>query len=677
MSNSQNTEPQHEHGMLHFEPSAYLQRLIGRELVADRYLALAELVKNAYDAGASEVTVTLSREKDTPQKLIVQDNGSGMTLEQFERFWMMPGYSEKGAQAASAADQSSDSSSNKGNGRTLLGEKGIGRFAADKLAHHLAVVSRVLRHTEALRVVFDWDDFNDRSKKMRDVNIPFEQISEHPFGRFGTGTRLELDDLREKWELKDWRKLRRELADLVTPFQGAKKFKIIANCEGQVTAAWKSGEIPSRIEAKDGYHYRFELTRAGKLRGSVKYPQYVEQEARKENIPLPQFESRDSYTDFGPVQGAFYYVESPRALKNTGIEGEEVEAGVAIYRDGFRVEPYGRENDDWLGVKTTKASRQGKAPITPSRLFGFIEINRYDNPNLRDRSNREGLMQTPELEAFIAFVSKQFQDFSKLVGQVEDSLGIAYKPQFAAQEASRMRENRTKAFGEMTAQMAHQLRQPMSVLQMDARLIRNRLGKTEALDDKTDEALTRIEDAVKRMDGHINSLSKLAEGLEQEPISIDLNDFVASLCQKHQADAQHNNVELRVLLPTPAEKVVFGLASLEFIVENFLTNALRAAATQAKQSSEQASVTVEIIKTSEGKRLVSVTDNGRGVEPSVKADLFVRSINAAAGHGKGLFWSHKHAESFRAILTCDNVPSRGAVFSIEFNSEPNTRAKTP
>ena len=300
MSNPQIIEPQSGHGTLHFEPSAYLQRLIGRELVADRYLALAELVKNSYDAGATEVTITLSREKDMPQKLIVQDNGSGMTLEQFQRFWMMPGYSEKGDQGAPQTDdQSSTESSKKGSGRTLLGEKGIGRFAADKLAHHLTVVSRVLRHTEALRVVFDWDDFNDRSKKMRDVDIPFEQTSEHPFGRFSTGTRLELDILREKWELKDWRKLRRELADLVTPFQGAQKFKIIANCEGQVTAAWKSGEIPSRIEAKDGYQYRFELTRAGKLRRNVKYPSHVERKALEQKTSLPQFDPRDSYTDFG------------------------------------------------------------------------------------------------------------------------------------------------------------------------------------------------------------------------------------------------------------------------------------------------------------------------------------------------------------------------------------------
>jgi anti-sigma regulatory factor (Ser/Thr protein kinase) len=375
-----------QHGSLRLEPSAYLQRLIGRELVSNRYIALAELVKNAYDAGATEVTVTLFREKDAPPKLVVQDNGSGMSFEEFRRVWMMPGYSEKGTPEdglENAATQplparSSRPAGGKSEVRALLGEKGIGRFAADKLAHRLTVITRTLREPDALRVTFNWDDFSDRRKKMSDIDIPFERVANHPFSRYGTGTRLELETLRESWELQDWRKLRRELQNLVTPFRQPKRFKIVANYVGENSKSpskhWESGEVRSLLETQDGYQYRFELTRGGVLRSTIKFPENVVKEARKQDKKLPPSEHRTTGpTEFGPIRGAFYYVEKLRALK-----GEELEPGVSLYRDGFRVEPYGRETDDWLEVKATKARRQGKAPLfwpgQTSRQQRFLPI---------------------------------------------------------------------------------------------------------------------------------------------------------------------------------------------------------------------------------------------------------------------------------------------------------------
>ena len=119
---------------LHFEPTAYIQRLLGRELISNESIALAELVKNAYDAGANQVTITLY--KDPKQKMVVIDNGNGMSLPQFKRLWMRPGYSEK-------TDRDPKSK------RTLLGEKGIGRFAADKLAKKLALRDSKLRLADA------------------------------------------------------------------------------------------------------------------------------------------------------------------------------------------------------------------------------------------------------------------------------------------------------------------------------------------------------------------------------------------------------------------------------------------------------------------------------------------------------------------------------------------------
>ena len=107
---------------LRFEASAKLHRLLGRDLLPDDYSAVEELVKNAYDSNATEVTLTIVRSSGSQKAEIeIRDNGWGLSLEEFRRVWMWAGYSEKTAEPLPTT------------GRVQVGEKGIGRFAADKL----------------------------------------------------------------------------------------------------------------------------------------------------------------------------------------------------------------------------------------------------------------------------------------------------------------------------------------------------------------------------------------------------------------------------------------------------------------------------------------------------------------------------------------------------------------
>ena len=80
-----------------FTPVARLQRILGSELIADPNVAVVELVKNSYDAGASEVLIRLQTVGREPhaQTMIISDNGTGMDIEIFQKSWMSPGYSEK------------------------------------------------------------------------------------------------------------------------------------------------------------------------------------------------------------------------------------------------------------------------------------------------------------------------------------------------------------------------------------------------------------------------------------------------------------------------------------------------------------------------------------------------------------------------------------------------------
>jgi len=273
--------------ILSFDPSAYLQRLLGRELISSGQVAIAELVKNAYDAGASEVVINFF--PNIPQSISVYDNGKGMSLSDFKRLWMMPGYSEKPEEAI-------------GSDRPLLGEKGIGRFATDKLASKLRVITKLTDEVDALEVLFDWDDFNDRSKLMRDVRIPYTRIESPVLITGKSGTILELTNLREQWTINSWRKLLKELQNLILPYKPIKEFKIIANAAG-----WTSGEIKSTFLIQSGYKYFFSINRGGHIHRELIRPKSI---ASRLNLPEKEKGKKFSgFSIFGPVKGSFYYVD--------------------------------------------------------------------------------------------------------------------------------------------------------------------------------------------------------------------------------------------------------------------------------------------------------------------------------------------------------------------------------
>ena len=155
-------------GILHFEPSARLQQFLGRELIADPNLAIAEFVKNSYDAGATDVYVEFRVDDLRPpeQVICISDNGTGMNLDTFTANWMHPGFSYKvDAVPSEGAKPRADTPKARQDARVPIGEKGIGRLAAGRLGERLHVFTRRRRNDPWLHVLFDWNTF-------RDMNVP-------------------------------------------------------------------------------------------------------------------------------------------------------------------------------------------------------------------------------------------------------------------------------------------------------------------------------------------------------------------------------------------------------------------------------------------------------------------------------------------------------------------------
>ena len=131
-----------------FRPRARLLQLLGDQLIGTPKLAVFELVKNAYDADASQVSVSIEGLRTDNPKIHVRDDGQGMSLDTIRDVWLVPGDDYREVQRN--ADIRSPNF-----GRLPLGEKGLGRFAVHKLGDRIEMVTRTAGRKECV-VRIDW-----------------------------------------------------------------------------------------------------------------------------------------------------------------------------------------------------------------------------------------------------------------------------------------------------------------------------------------------------------------------------------------------------------------------------------------------------------------------------------------------------------------------------------------
>lgn len=163
-------------GTASFQTQGRLLQELGERLVAKTDVALLELIKNAYDADASECRVVVE-----PDRVEIIDNGHGMTEQEFLDKWMNIATPDKQRARVSRLYH-----------RLVTGSKGIGRFAVRFLGSELRLETtaddpRADGSRMMLTTTFDWKRI-DASPRLHTVKIAYE-VRPAPVGQ-GTGTRL-------------------------------------------------------------------------------------------------------------------------------------------------------------------------------------------------------------------------------------------------------------------------------------------------------------------------------------------------------------------------------------------------------------------------------------------------------------------------------------------------------
>ena len=202
---------------LQFRVSTALKSIIGKDLINDKYIAVFELVKNAYDAGAKRVDIIFENVNMPNSRLIIKDDGKGMSLSDIRDKWLFIAYSEKKKEnRREILKQNLGKEDYRDNiKRTSAGAKGVGRFSCDRLGAKVDLKSKTEKDIAINCLKINWGDFeiNDE-REIKEVSVPY--FSEPADGLI-KGTILEICELREQWKRADFLTLKRELMKLINP----------------------------------------------------------------------------------------------------------------------------------------------------------------------------------------------------------------------------------------------------------------------------------------------------------------------------------------------------------------------------------------------------------------------------------------------------------------------------
>ncbi len=365
-----------------FKANIRLKDIIGQGLITNSNIAIIELIKNARDAKSSRVNVIFenANSKSGTSRIIIQDFGHGMDLNDIAYKWLNIAYSEKRIE-------------NKKGDQVYAGEKGIGRFSCDRLGRSLNLYTKK-KIGNLIHLAVDWREFeiDDRDKEISSVDLIPKTIKSTAFKKktnlnpFDKGTCLIIEDLKETWGINELNKLQKVLERFI--IDPKEKFKVflkstdIKDGKGRLVF---NGIIKNRLLTRlddKTISIHSKITNNGKT---------IKTELSNYGDIILSFEEDNPYTQLKDVRAQIHYLNPGGKISFKNITGfRSADYGsIMFFLNGFRVMPYGDPKDDWLGLNQRKA-QGGRRFFGTREIFGIVEA--YDNSRkLLPVSSREGL----------------------------------------------------------------------------------------------------------------------------------------------------------------------------------------------------------------------------------------------------------------------------------------------
>lgn len=401
--NSQNKE-------LSFRISSGLKNLIGRDLISDRYIAVFELVKNSYDAGASKATISFEQSDDGTERIIISDNGCGMTYADIINKWLFVAYSEKKPQHR---QQSSFRDKIK---REVAGAKGVGRFSCDRLGALLTLVTKTEQDEYANRVEVNWNTFElDDTEEFVNIPVHYSTTEALPSG-FKSGTTLIIEQLREEWDRDALLRLKRSLMKLISPDanEGELPFDIEliveSERENDDKTLKKAGINPDRdivngIIHNDIFEKLNIKTTCIEVNISPDGELISSKLTDRGEYIFSVVERNRQYRELQDISIVIFYLNQSAKVSFTrqmgGVTPRQY-GSIFIYKNGFRINPYGDPGEDFFGIDQRKT--QGWRRFLGTReIMGRISIKGENDQFVETTSRAHGFIRTKAVETLSTF----------------------------------------------------------------------------------------------------------------------------------------------------------------------------------------------------------------------------------------------------------------------------------
>ena len=403
--------------ILHFKFDVSTFRLLGRELITDRITALFELVKNCYDANAENVQLTFENLNPLrpESRIVIEDDGLGMTFEDIRDKWMIIGTSSKRRNRTSPAPYN----------RIVAGKKGVGRFAVDKLGGKLVMKTKKKDSPIWHCLETDWTKYAEEEN--RQLEIDFENSSEQqklftdidnkywtePAELGVQGTKLEISSLNDTWFERDVIRAYRELSKIVRPTLNV-KYPFNIRFHVPEYQAYNDKPVESLVLAKATLSYTLKYRYD---EGKQKYYQeYLEE--NKGSIVIKEKEAEV----FGPIGFTIYYYDQSDKKSFSKDERD----GIKVYRDGIIATPFAEyksdrnEQKDLFGIDKRRWSGFFEK-LSTRDIIGWVDIKDELNPEIKDSTNRQDFVDNKEWACLKEFVISQIHQIELYLKHRKDS----------------------------------------------------------------------------------------------------------------------------------------------------------------------------------------------------------------------------------------------------------------
>lgn len=689
-------------------PRARLIRTIGEELISNDIVAIIELVKNSYDANAKIIEIkfqgVVSEVKDGKKikktilkegaSIIISDDGVGMSLATVQGAWMEPATVNKKNSKKSVGDK-----------RRYTGEKGIGRFASAKLAAKLKMITRPKDDNEIV-VGFNWAEFSD-DKYLDQVQCDWEV--REPIEIKDQGTILKLEDISSDWDEEKLRELRIALSRLINPVAPVIDFLMdirlpdeLENLSGLVAA-------PDSLNKPD-YYIKGDVDKNGKphlkyFSKKVGQEEFIAVEesdfslrepVRKSMVGAFSFEFRIWNRDSDSIKKLSS--ETNSRTKDIKRDLDDL-AGISIYRDNFRVLPYGSKDDDWLRLDIRRVNNP-TLRLSNNQVVGYVSVSLDENPELKDQSNREGIVESQaftDLKELIINILNQverkryierpresdeqsqqgvFDNFSigTIVELIKSKLpddkelnDAIIKAEVAIQSGVKKvkdvisRYRRLSTLGLLIDMILHDGNNCLANIDSEIHLLSRVVNKVDYDTNIIEEHIKNINEGRKSMAQLFKRLEPFGGRKRGSPKNIVIEEAIANVFSIYKS--QLNNLKIQTELPTSRNELKIDDAELQMIFVNLISNSMHWLETESTDRKIQV-----VVETLNDELMIIFSDNGPGIKEENQKFIFDPYFSTKTG-GIGLGLTNVGelvTENNGDLALIDNGPLDGATFRMIF-----------